>query len=175
MVSMGIPAIIAVWGIFALGFDSINWGAAIIWGIAATIIFTLVTIMGKKMGMTRMDLLDLLGSFFMPPHSKSSRQLGMAIHLMNGALLGISWAYGTVLFSVDANWLTGLAWGIILWILALLMMSTLSAVHPAIKKGHQEDPGIAATNFGKMTPVGSLIGHIIFGVVLGFLYSYIPF
>ncbi len=167
MMSMAIPAAIAIIGIIVLGWGEISWPDAIVWGIAATIVFTLFSIVGKAMGMTRMDLLELLGS-------TASRAIGAVIHHVNGALLAIAWAYGVALVGMPANWLTAIVWGVILWVLALLMMSTIGAVHPAIRRGEQEDPGPAATNFGAMTPVGSLMGHLVYGLVLGLTYQSWP-
>lgn len=69
---------------------------------------------------------------------------------------------------------TVLVWGVVLWLLALLMMTTVGAVHPAIRRGEQEDPDTAATNFGPKTPMGSLIGHLVYGLVLGLLYQSWP-
>lgn len=65
---------------------------------------------------------------------------------------------GVALAGLPANWATGLLWGAILTVLALWMMSTIGAVHPAIRRGEQTEPGPAATNFGSMTPLGSLMG-----------------
>lgn len=174
MISMAIPAVFAIIGIIALGWDAISWSGAIIWGIVATIVFTLFSMMGKKMGMTRMDLLDLLGSMFVDPGTSTSKRLGLMMHLMNGALLAIAWAYGAALLNLPANWITAMGWSVVLWLLALMMMSTMGSVHPAIKNGTQEDPGPAATNYGKKTPLGSLIGHLIYGLVLGLLYQNWP-
>ncbi|MBW3660822.1 MAG: hypothetical protein KY397_04225 [Gemmatimonadetes bacterium] len=174
LASMGIPAMIGVVGFLSLGVDAISWVGAIVWGIVATVAFTLVTMMGKAMGMTRMDLLDLLGSMFVRPGTAASKGLGSVIHLMNGALLGIGWAYGSGLAGWPTNWITGLAWGLLLWVLALVMMSTMGTVHPAIRRGEQDDPGFAATNFGRMTPMGSLVGHAVYGIVLGAGYQAWP-
>jgi hypothetical protein len=174
MISMAIPAAIAVIGIIALGFDEIYWLGAIDWGVVATVAFTLFSLMGGAMGMTRMDILDLLGGMMASPGSTASRAIGAVIHHTNGALLAIAWAYGVALVGLPANWLTGLVWGAILTALALLMLSTMGAVHPAIRKGEQEDPGPLATNFGAMTPIGSLMGHLVYGLVLGLLYQAWP-
>lgn len=174
MISMGIPAAIAIIGIVVLGWDAISWLGAIVWGVVATMAFTLFSMMGKAMGMTRMDLLDLLGSMFTTPGSSTSRSIGATMHHMNGALLAIAWAYGVALLNLPANWLTAMEWGMVLWLLALLMMTTVGSVHPAIKRREQEDPGPAAMNFGKMTPLGSLIGHLVYGLVLGVLYQHWP-
>jgi hypothetical protein len=48
------------------------------------------------------------------------------------------------------------------------------AVHPAIRRRDQDDPGTAATNFGAMSPVGSLMGHLVWGAVLGLAYAAWP-
>jgi hypothetical protein len=174
MTSMAIPAAIAIIGIAVLGWAEISWLGAIVWGIVATIAFTLFSIMGSAMGMTRMDLLDLLGSMMATPGTTASRTIGAALHHVNGALLAIAWVYGVALVGLPANWLTAMGWGVILWVLALIMMSTMGSVHPAIKRGEQEDPGPAATNFGAMTPVGSLVGHLVYGLVLGLAYQFWP-
>lgn len=174
MVGMGVPAAIGIWGVVALGFGAISWTGAIVWGLVGTIAFTAVSMMGKAMGITNMDLLDLLGSVAAKPGSAEAKRLGLAIHLMNGALLGVGGAYAASLFGVQLSWASGLIWGVTLWGLALLMMSGIGAVHPAIRAGRQRDPGNAATNFGPMTPVGSLVGHVVFGVVLGGLYQTWP-
>jgi hypothetical protein len=47
-------------------------------------------------------------------------------------------------------WATCLAWGVVL------------------------DPGPAATNFGALTPLGSLMGHLVYGLVLGLTYDAWP-
>lgn len=86
----------------------------------------------------------------------------------------MGWAYAALLADVDLDWVSGPAWGSILWILALSMMSTIGAVHPAIRRGDQDDPGVAVTNFGTMTPVGSLMGHLVSGGALGVLYAAWP-
>lgn len=88
------------------------------------------------------------------------------------AIVGIAVEGG--LINAPANWLTGLFWGIILWALALLMMTTIGTVHPAIRRGVQDDPGTAATNFGSKTPLGSLMGHLVYGGLLGLLYQFFP-
>ena len=174
MASMGIPALIAIIGIAVLGWGAIHWLGAIIWGIVATFAFTLFSMMGMAMGITRMDLLELLGSMMAALHTATARRIGAVIHHVNGALLAVAWAYGTALVGAPANWASALVWGFILWLLALLMLTTMGAVHPAIRRGQQDDPGPAATHFGRMTPVGSLLGHLVYGLVLGLTYHTWP-
>lgn len=174
MISMLGPAAIGVAGFVALGPDAIDWLSAIVWGVIATVVFTLTSMAGKAVGMTRMDLHDLLGSALTEPGSTTSKVTGAIIHHMNGALLAIFGVYGIAALDLEVNWLTGAVWGVVLTAFALLMMTTIGSVHPAIREGRQEDPGPAATNFGKMTPMGSLMGHVIYGIVLGAGYANLP-
>lgn len=174
MLSMLPPIAVIAIGITTEGPSAISWTGAILWGVVATVVFTLFSLMGKAMGMTRMDLLDLLGSAVLTPGTGASKMLGAAMHHMNGAILAVAWVYGAALLEVQADWVSAVIWGAILWVLALLMMTTIGSVHPAIRDGRQDDPGPAATNFGKMTPVGSLMGHLVYGLVLGLTYGAWP-
>lgn len=174
MLSMLPPVALIAIGVTTEGLGAISWAGTIVWGIVATIVFTLFSLMGKAMGMSRMDLLDLLGSALVAPGTGAAKILGAAIHHMNGAILAVAWAYGAVLLGVKADWISAALWAVVLWVLALLMMTTIGSVHPAIRDGRQDDPGAAATNFGKMTPVGSLMGHLIYGIALGLAYSAWP-
>lgn len=174
VMSLAIPAAIAVIGIVVEGWGAIYWLGAILWGVVAAFAFMLFASIGKAVGVTRLDLPDLLGSAFAPRGSPTARRIGGYIHHANGALLAIAWAYAVVLVDLPATWVTGLAWGVVLWALGLLMFSTMGVVHPAIRRGEQDDPGPAGTNLGVMTPVGSLLGHFVYGAVLGFLYNVAP-
>ncbi len=91
------------------------------------------------------------------PGSSAARWTGGVIHSMNGAVLALAWVYGAALLGVPANWVTALVWAVVLTGLAL-WMSTIGPAHPAMRAHRHDDPGPAATNFGSMTPVGSLIG-----------------
>lgn len=137
VLSMLPPVALIVIGIATEGLGAISWAGAIVWGVVATIVFTLFSLMGTAMGMSRMDLLDLLGSAALTPGTGAAKMLGAGIHHMNGAILAIAWAYGTVLLGVTADWVSATLWGAILWVLALLMMTTIGSVHPAIREGRQ--------------------------------------
>ena len=173
-VSMAVPVGVIIAGIADQGWGAISWGGAAVWGAVATVAFTLFSMAGKAMGMTDMDLLDLLGSVVREPRTAGSKAVGTVIHHVNGAILGIGGAYAAVLANEPFDWVSGLWWGAALWVLAMLMITTVGSVHPAIRRHAQDDPGPAATNFGTMTPIGSLAGHLVWGVVLGLLYNAWP-
>jgi phosphatidylserine synthase len=175
MVSMAVAPAVIVLGIVVEGLGAVDWLSAVVWGVIGTIAFTLFSMLGKAMGVTQMDLLDLLGSMVTEPGTSASRGIGAVIHLTNGAVLAVAWVYAAALLGWPANWATALLWAVVMTALALLMMTTIGVVHPAMRAHRQDDPGLAATNFGSMTPMASLMGHLVYGIVLGLGYSMWPF
>jgi hypothetical protein len=174
LLSMAVPAAIAIIGVTTLGFGEIEWLGAIVWGVIATVAFSLLGLMGTATGMTRMDIFNTLGSWVAPADSAKARSIGILMHHTNGALLAIAWAYGVALVDLPANWWTALLWGGVLTVLTWLMMSTIGSVHPAIRRGELDDPGFMMLNLGPMTPLGSLMGHLAYGLVLGIGYDAWP-
>lgn len=174
MASMAPPAALALVGLGVEGWDGIWWIGAIVWGLVATVVFTLFGKLGVRMDMTRMDIGDLLGSVFARPKTGEAQVIGLAMHHMNGVLLAVAWAYGAALANVAATWWSGLIWGVILTALTYLMLGTIGSVHPAIRRGDQDDPGFAGLSLGPMTAVGSLMGHLAYGGILGAAYDAWP-
>lgn len=56
----------------------------------------------------------------------------------------------------------------------MLIVTSLGVAHSAIRRGEHGDPGWMATNFGALTPLVSLVGHVLYGVLLGLLYAALP-
>ncbi len=70
-----------------------------------------------------------------------------------------------------SGWLYGAIIGLLHGLgVGAVMMPMMGATHPAIKAGKLEAPGFFGVNAGKMTPMGIVVGHIIFGAVLGGVY-----
>lgn len=173
-VAVSVPALLAIIGLFAMGFGAISWGGAIIWGVLAALVMWMFMAMGRAMGMTEMNLLDMMGSIYTQPGTSTSKGIGMGIHLVTGASLAISWAYTMALFAWPATWLSGMLWGGFVSLLAILLFSSMGVLHPKIRSGEQNDPGLAGMNLGRATPAGVVMAHLVYGLVLGGLYQVAP-
>lgn len=149
-----------------------NWGSAIIAGLVATIVMTILMYMGKAMGM-RMDMPRILGLMFaQPEHRGSIYTIGMIVHLMIGVIFAIIYGLLFNLFGIPANWLWGAVFGLIHGIVIGLMLPIMPSIHPRMG-GSNVLPrlGAFASNYGSMIPVAWIVLHIIFGAVIGWLYS----
>jgi len=57
-------------------------------------------------------------------------------------------------------------------VLVLIALPTMLAMaHPLVRTGDLERPGVAMVGYGSMTPAGSLMAHIAFGVITGAIYA----
>ncbi len=90
--------------------------------------------------------------------------VGWIYHLFNSALIGglFGWLLGDRARSYGAGLTWGAVWGVIWWVLgALILMPILMGM-----------PAFASLRMPPMRPVafGSLVGHVIYGLVLGAAY-----
>ncbi|MFB6352222.1 MAG: hypothetical protein ABEN55_05040, partial [Bradymonadaceae bacterium] len=149
-----IPALLLLGGIAALGWEPTSWLGAIVWGVVAAAAMTGFITVGREVDMTRMNLLDLLGSTIYEPGTSQARTLGFVLHATVGGFLGLTGAYSLALIGWAVTWVSGTVWGAFVSLLALVMLSSVGAVHPKIRAHRQADPGPGATHFGAMTPFG---------------------
>lgn len=142
----------------------VNIGRAIGAGFVATLVMTMLIYVAPLMGMPHMDIAAMLGSLMnggqMPAVQSGPWWIGMGAHLMMGTLL-FPLLYAFVVYGLlpGKPWARGLTWGIVLWVLMMVM------VMPMMGKGF----------FASDTPhpflfaMGTLIGHLIYGAILGWL------
>ncbi|MBA3310684.1 MAG: hypothetical protein H0U28_11650 [Nocardioidaceae bacterium] len=151
-------------------------GAALGAGLLGGVAFLMVVTMGRAIGMTRMNFLEVLGTMMTPNAPKTTVYgVGLMAHLMASAGFGLAHAgilhaIGVTTVGQAAGWdlLIAAAHGAVV-LMALPMM--LNAMHPLVRKQAMEAPGVALTGFGAGTPIGSLMAHVAFGLVAGSVYA----
>lgn len=156
--------------------NEIQIGTAVAAGLVGGAAMLIPMYMGKASGMTSMDLLKMLGSMVAPKGSAGVQYgVGAMMHAMMSAVFGV--IHATVLVAVDpltvgaaVGWdaLFGAVHGVMV-IAALPVM--VAAMHPLVKAGEMTAPGVGMQNYGRLTPVGALMGHVVFGLVAGGIYA----
>ncbi len=130
----------------------LNLGRAILGGLVGTIVLTMLMYIGAPMmGVPKMDIAAMLGSML------GGWTMGMLMHFVNGTIL-FPLVYAFVLFSkLRGGPVTkGILWGATLWLVAGVM------VMPIMGAGF-----FGTANGGMMAAAASLIGHIVYGALLG--------
>ncbi|MEJ8756158.1 hypothetical protein WG947_04060 [Pontibacter sp. H259] len=149
-----------------------------LWGFAATLILTVLLSVSRPLGLTRMDLPFMLGTLF-TPNRDNAPWLGFAAHLVMGWLFAL--LYGAAFESINlATWWFGASIGLVHGAFVLTVgLQIMNYLHPRMARPYQgptptrqlEPPGFLALNYGKGTPLITLIGHLVYGAILGAFYS----
>jgi len=142
-----------------------NFGRAMVAGFVATLVMSIIQAMAPMMGLPRMDIAAMVGSMF-----GGSLVLGWIIHLMMGTVLWAAvYAYIAEPQLAGAPWVRGLRYGFLLAIFVLVIgFSLVGAMFPSLAP----QPGFLGMGMGgAMGTMGVILGHVIYGLVLGAIYG----
>lgn len=150
----------------------------VLWGFAGTLILTTIMTISKYFGFTRMDLPFLLGTMFTSNRDKAPWS-GFAVHLVMGWLF--AFLYGAAFESSGLKtWWFGMAIGFAHAAFVLTVgMQIVNYLHPRMARPLQgptptrqlQPPGFMALNYGKGTPLVTVLAHLVYGGLLGLFYT----
>jgi hypothetical protein len=146
----------------------------IVWGFVATLAMTTVIQGAQGLGLTRLSLPFLAGTFFTGDRRRAV-VIGFALYLTGG------WIFAFLYFLLFASlgvytWWLGLAAGLLHGLVLLVaVLPLLPYIHPRMASEYDgasavkllEPPGFMAMNYGPQTPLTTLVGQALYGTVLG--------
>jgi uncharacterized membrane protein YagU involved in acid resistance len=141
--------------------ENVNSTKAMGAGFVATLAMTIMMYMAPMMGMPKMAIAAMLGSMFtsgMPQTWTAPWWTGMILHFINGTIIfPLIYAYLLYPYLAGSAWARGTEWGLVLFLLAQVMVMPIMGM------------GFLSANSPQpmMSVMGSLIGHIIYGAILG--------
>jgi uncharacterized membrane protein YagU involved in acid resistance len=154
-----------------------NWHSWLLWGFIATLALSILLAGSQGLGLTRMNLPFMIGTFFTPDRDRA-KLYGFFFHLFNGWVFSL--LYALIFESLQqATWWLGTIIGLGHALLILLVIVPLMpGFHPRMASEQHgpsatrmiEPPGLLALNYGLRTPVSVLLSHIVFGMILGSFY-----
>lgn len=142
-------------------------------GVAGALAWEAVARALIALGLPLADLVRFLGTMVFP-HSPAWMwwPMGLVLHASVGAIWAIFYAY---FFWSSFSWppaLQGLAFSLIPIVLAgLVMTPQLGWMHPLVLSGEIPRPGLFGVGLGWGGPVSSILGHAIYGLTMGALYT----
>ena len=121
----------------------------------------------------RMDLFRTLGSFLIPKGDTTAVYIvGAAAHAVMSLVIGLIYAVFFLPFADGSNvvgW--GVLFGFVHWVIMGANLEMMGYIHPLMRTRELRRPGAFAVNFPKATVVAFLFLHLIFGLLVGGLYT----
>ncbi|HZP56241.1 MAG TPA: hypothetical protein VFC53_01645 [Dehalococcoidia bacterium] len=149
----------------------------VLWGLVATLFLTAALRLSQAFGVTRMDLPLMLGTMITPDRDRA-KVAGFGVHVLNG------WVLGALYTSAFHSWrrsgaLLGAAIGLVHGLFVLIaVIPLLPGVHPRMASDYTgpqpttrlEPPGFMALNYGRRTPIVTVLAHVLYGAIIGYFY-----
>ena len=154
-----------------------NLDQVMLWGLAATAVLTTVLQGSQGLGLSRLSLPFLFGTFVTADRG-TAVIVGSLMYLAGGWFFAI--LYFLVFASLGAsNWWIGAMLGALHGLFLLVSLPAMAQVHPRIASEYDapssepklEPPGFIGLNYGYQTPLTTMLAHILYGTVLGGLLS----
>jgi hypothetical protein len=149
--------------------------AALAGGFVGTLVLTTALRSANELGLTRVDLPFLLGTAVTRDRARA-KALGYLLHLVAGELFAL--VYYAIFTAIDtSSWLLGALFGLLHGIVSAtaLVNVMLPIVHPrmgstlsaADSSPLLEPPGFLMRNYGRGTPVVTVLAHVAYGAIVG--------
>lgn len=156
----------------------IDWSSYLLWGFLATLVLAGGMYTAQAVGWSRMSITFMLGTAW-TTNRRRAIVLGFVGHVLNG--LGFAFVYCWAFEELGrATWWIGLIGGFVhAFVVLAIAMPLLPVIHPNMATERDgptptrwlQPPGFMALNYGRRTPLVTLVMHMVFGAILGGLYA----
>lgn len=146
----------------------------VLWGLIATAAMTTILHGAQGLGLSRMSLPFLLGTFFTGDHSRAMT-IGFASYTIGGWLFATF--YYLVFLSLGlSSWWIGVLLGLLHGLFLLcVVLPLLPFIHPRMASERDgpttmrrlEPPGFLGLNYGRRTAQVTLLGQSVYGAIIG--------
>jgi hypothetical protein len=154
------------------------WGA-LAGGFVGTLVLTTALRTANEVGLTRVDLPFLLGTAVTDDRARA-KALGYLLHLAAGEVFAL--IYYAIFAAIDTGgWFVGALFGLLHGVVSAtaLVNILLPVVHPRMGSTLSaadsapllEPPGFLMRNYGRGTPIATVLAHIAYGAIVGGLAS----
>lgn len=132
-------------------------------GLVAGIVMSVLSLFANNLfRKQKINLFQMAGSFVLSRLGIKARDrgaitFGMIVHLVRGALLGLFYILGALYLGYNVGMISGLVFSLLPWLVLMLIAMPLM--------GHR----VFAKKLGRKFQVTTLVLHLIFGAVLGYL------
>jgi hypothetical protein len=145
-----------------------NWVAVVWAGFVAITIATAFFWVFRSLGWTLFSpTVQTGGVFLRNPHSPATETLGFVLLFTLGSTL-IPGAYAWLMAQwLGTGWQSGSFLGLLQGILVVGALPLLGMISASVRSGPLPAPGRLGLEWGRFTPVAIVLGHVLYGAIVG--------
>lgn len=156
-----------------------RWEYVMLWGLVATVVMTSILHSSQGLGLSRLSLSFLAGTFFTGDRSLAN-VLGFMVYMVGGWLFAFLYMFVLVSVNLAGLWV-GTVIGLIHGVFLLtVILPLLPYIHPRMATEYEgpthfarlEPPGFMGMNYGYRTPLTTLLAQTLYGTILGAFYQF---
>ena len=161
------------------GLDAhVHMDSIVFWGFVATVVMTTILSVSQGLRLTRMSFPLMLGTIVSKDWERA-KLYGFIVHVFNGWLLSVVYALAFETWNRATWWIGAGIGGVHGLFVVSAILPLLPAIHPRMARPyHQSDepmllepPGFMALNYGRETPLITVMAHVVYGAILGAFYQ----
>lgn len=150
----------------------IDWIGALGAGLLGAIVLMLMTDASRMIGVIEANLTRYQGCIVTGRSEGAVALLaGAGMHLVIGSVLALGYALAFWLLWGEATALNGALLGAVHGVGAGAGFPMLDALNPCVQGGRMRGFGLFGRGYGIMMVVGLLAGHVVYGAIIGWLYT----
>jgi hypothetical protein len=150
----------------------IDWLDAAGAGVIGALALALMTDVSRWVGLIDANLTRYQGCIVLGRSEGAAPFFaGLGMHLAMGALLAIGYALLFALLWGNAAWWAGMLIGAVHGVAAGAGFPVLDRLNPCVRAGRLRGFGLFGIGYGPMMTLGLLAGHLVFGGIVGWLYT----
>ena len=147
--------------------------STLLWGFVATILMTTILLGSQGLGLSRLSPPFLFGTF-VTSRLRPAYLIGYVLYALGG------WSFAFLYAALFAalgrqSWWLGALFGALHGMFLLTVLMHVPYIHPRMASEYDqprsdralEPPGFLGLHYGRQTPAVTLLGHIVYGAVLG--------
>lgn len=145
-----------------------TWGNIIWAGFAASVLAASAFWLFRTLGWTQVGMMSFLGCFVgEDPRVPLTETLGFVLFLGLGTTI-LAVVYTWAMQGLGgAGWGTGSLVGMLHGAALVAALPWMARVNRGVRAGRIPQPGRAGLQWGKAAPAGVVMGHVVYGAVLG--------
>lgn len=149
----------------------IDWSLALWAGVLGGLAMTFLMTLGRMMGMVEANMAMYQGCIITRKDGGAGTWMaGLMMHLVLSVLIAVLYAFAFEEIWGRASWWLGAINAVVHWILGGMVLPMMDRMNPCVKDGRIKGFGAYGKSYGGMMVAGFLMGHLVYGAIVGVIY-----